>query len=115
MKDGQFDKDLYDWARAYLSDVLARCDNNVSKAARFCGRNRTDFYKMLRRYDVIVRHKEPVRAQYDMSAFLGGKKREAKPAYVPAPRIVPIKLVPEPCACSACMMAAPWLCEKKAC
>lgn len=38
--------------RAYLIEVLRRCNGNVSAAARMAGRNRTDFYELLRRHGV---------------------------------------------------------------
>jgi two-component system, NtrC family, response regulator GlrR len=38
--------------RAYLTFVLRRCAGNVSAAARMAGRNRTDFYDLLRRYEL---------------------------------------------------------------
>jgi two-component system response regulator GlrR len=38
--------------RAYLEHVLRRCKGNVSAAARLAGRNRTDFYDLLRRYEL---------------------------------------------------------------
>ncbi|MCA9577702.1 MAG: sigma-54 dependent transcriptional regulator [Polyangiales bacterium] len=40
--------------RAYLEEALRRADGNVTAAARIAGRNRTDFYELLRRYDVDV-------------------------------------------------------------
>jgi two-component system response regulator GlrR len=36
--------------RAYLEEVLRRAGGNVAAAARAAGRNRTDFYDLLRRY-----------------------------------------------------------------
>jgi len=38
--------------RAYLTYVLRRTAGNVSAAARLAGRNRTDFYDLLRRYEL---------------------------------------------------------------
>lgn len=40
--------------RAYLEEALRRAEGNVSAAARTAGRNRTDFYELLRRYDIDV-------------------------------------------------------------
>lgn len=41
--------------RAYLLEVLRRADGNVSVAARAAGRNRTDFYTLLRRHGITRR------------------------------------------------------------
>jgi len=38
--------------RAYLEELLRRVGGNVSAAARIAGRNRTDFYELLHRYDL---------------------------------------------------------------
>ncbi|WP_257459579.1 sigma-54-dependent transcriptional regulator [Archangium lipolyticum] len=40
--------------RAYLIEVLRRNGGNVSAAARMAGRNRTDFYELLRRHGLSV-------------------------------------------------------------
>ena len=46
-------KDARDaFERAYLTAVLARCAGNVTSAAKVAGRNRTDFYDLLRRLDL---------------------------------------------------------------
>ena len=42
-----------DFMRRYLMQTLKLAEGNVSRAARLAGRNRTDFYKLLRRYRVI--------------------------------------------------------------
>jgi two-component system response regulator GlrR len=36
--------------RAYLDMVLQRSNGNVSAAAKLAGRNRTDFYDLMRRH-----------------------------------------------------------------
>jgi len=36
--------------RGYLIEALSRSGGNVSAAARMAGRNRTDFYELLRRH-----------------------------------------------------------------
>ena len=36
--------------RAYLDAVLARSNGNVTAAAKLAGRNRTDFYDLMRRH-----------------------------------------------------------------
>jgi two-component system response regulator GlrR len=36
--------------RGYLVEVLRRCGGNVTAAARASGRNRTDFYELLKRH-----------------------------------------------------------------
>jgi two-component system response regulator GlrR len=36
--------------RVYLSVVLTRTNGNVTQAAKLAGRNRTDFYDLLRRH-----------------------------------------------------------------
>ena len=36
--------------RAYLMEALRRCAGNVSAAARLAGRNRSDFYDLMRRH-----------------------------------------------------------------
>jgi two-component system response regulator GlrR len=38
--------------RAYLTEVLRRASGNVTAAARVAGRNRTDFYDLLRRHSI---------------------------------------------------------------
>jgi len=38
--------------RAYLQEMLRRAGGNVSAAAKMSGRNRTDFYDLLRRYEI---------------------------------------------------------------
>jgi two-component system response regulator GlrR len=38
--------------RAYLVEVLRRAGGNITAAARIAGRNRTDFYDLLRRHNV---------------------------------------------------------------
>jgi two-component system response regulator GlrR len=38
--------------RAYLRELLRRCGGNVSAAARHAGRNRSDFYDLLRRHAI---------------------------------------------------------------
>jgi two-component system response regulator GlrR len=40
--------------RAYLEEALRRAQGNVSAAAKLAGRNRTDFYELLRRYEIDV-------------------------------------------------------------
>jgi two-component system, NtrC family, response regulator GlrR len=40
--------------RAYLEETLRRSQGNVSAAAKMAGRNRTDFYDLLRRYEIDV-------------------------------------------------------------
>ncbi|MET0341952.1 MAG: sigma-54 dependent transcriptional regulator [Polyangiales bacterium] len=42
--------------RAYLIHVLSRAAGNVTAAARMAGRNRTDFYDLLRRYELNPLH-----------------------------------------------------------
>lgn len=41
-------------ARGYLYRTLSETRGNVTKAARIAGYSRQMFYKVLRRYDVIV-------------------------------------------------------------
>jgi two-component system response regulator GlrR len=41
--------------RAYLVEVLRRASGNVTAAARVSGRNRTDFYDLLRRHNLRAR------------------------------------------------------------
>ena len=36
----------------YLRQTLQLAEGNVSRAARLAGRNRTDFYKLMRRYGI---------------------------------------------------------------
>jgi two-component system response regulator GlrR len=46
-------KDARDaFERAYLVEVLRRASGNITAAARIAGRNRTDFYDLLRRHNV---------------------------------------------------------------
>jgi two-component system response regulator GlrR len=40
--------------RDYLRQILRLAEGNVSRAARLAGRNRTDFYKLLKRHGVAV-------------------------------------------------------------
>lgn len=41
-------------AQGYLYRTLSECRGNVTRAARMAGYSRQMFYKVLRRYDVIV-------------------------------------------------------------
>lgn len=47
-------RNLFD--RAYLVHILRRASGNISAAARLSGRNRTDLYELLRRYDLNPTH-----------------------------------------------------------
>lgn len=47
-----FDDAREEFTRNYLRQLLAICGGNVSRAARLAERNRTDFYKLLKRFDV---------------------------------------------------------------
>lgn len=38
--------------RVYLEEALRRSHGNVSAAAKLAGRNRTDFYELLERYEI---------------------------------------------------------------
>jgi two-component system response regulator GlrR len=37
---------------SYLHNLLAETKGNVAKAARLAGRNRTEFYRVLKRYGI---------------------------------------------------------------
>jgi two-component system response regulator GlrR len=47
-----FDEARSEFARKYLRQLLELTGGNISKAARLAGRNRTDFYKLLGRYQI---------------------------------------------------------------
>lgn len=50
-----FDEFMDAYAAMYLRDVMRECNGVVSHAAKIAGRNRTDFYKVLRRYNIPYR------------------------------------------------------------
>jgi two-component system response regulator GlrR len=56
--------------RRYLIGILRTADGNVTAAARMAGRNRTEFYKLLSRYEL-----DPTRFRSDRR--LAGDRREA--------------------------------------
>lgn len=43
--------------RAYIESVIAECDGDITAAAKMAGRNRTDFYRLMRRHGL-----EPARS-----------------------------------------------------
>ena len=45
-----------EFTRNYLAQLLQITDGNVSQAARLAKRNRTDFYKLLSRYQLNPQH-----------------------------------------------------------
>ena len=47
-----FDEAREEFTRSYLAQLLQLTEGNVSQAARIARRNRTDFYKLLNRYDL---------------------------------------------------------------
>jgi two-component system response regulator GlrR len=47
-----FDEARDEFTRGYLVQLLQLTEGNVSQAARLARRNRTDFYKLLSRYDL---------------------------------------------------------------
>jgi two-component system response regulator GlrR len=47
-----FDEARDEFTRAYLVQLLKVTSGNVSQAARLARRNRTDFYKLLQRFDL---------------------------------------------------------------
>lgn len=47
-----FRQHMQQCAREYLAHLLWRTGGNISRAAHLAGRNRTDMYKILKRYDV---------------------------------------------------------------
>ena len=47
-----FDEARAEFTRNYLRQLLELASGNISRAARLAGRNRTDFYKLLNRYNV---------------------------------------------------------------
>lgn len=47
-----FDEARAEFTRSYLRQLLELASGNVSQAARLAERNRTDFYKLLKRYEV---------------------------------------------------------------
>jgi two-component system response regulator GlrR len=48
-----FDEARDDFTRSYLSQILQVTGGNVSQAARLAKRNRTDFYKLLGRHQLV--------------------------------------------------------------
>lgn len=40
--------------RAYLSDIVAACDGNISKAARAAKKDRRSFFALLKKYDLTI-------------------------------------------------------------
>lgn len=46
------DRARHEFTREYLRSTLILAEGNVSRAARLSGRNRTDFYKLMTRYQV---------------------------------------------------------------
>ena len=52
-------RDLFE--RAYLEAVLARAEGSVTVASRLAGRNRTDFYDLIRRHGLSMERKTPKR------------------------------------------------------
>lgn len=52
-------------ARMYLQDVLREAGGVVAKAAVLAGRNRTDFYKLLRTQNIAYNKRPLKRGQWD--------------------------------------------------
>ncbi len=48
-----FDEARDEFTRNYLSQILQITGGNVSQAARLAKRNRTDFYKLLSRHQLL--------------------------------------------------------------
>ena len=48
-----FDEARDEFTRSYLSQILQITAGNVSQAARLAKRNRTDFYKLLGRHQLV--------------------------------------------------------------
>jgi two-component system response regulator GlrR len=48
-----FDEARDEFTRSYLSQILQITGGNVSQAARLAKRNRTDFYKLLGRHQLV--------------------------------------------------------------
>ena len=48
-----FDEARDEFTRSYLSQILQVTGGNVSQAARLAKRNRTDFYKLLGRHQLV--------------------------------------------------------------
>ena len=48
-----FDEARDEFTRGYLSQILQITGGNVSQAARLAKRNRTDFYKLLGRHQLV--------------------------------------------------------------
>ena len=48
-----FDEARDEFTRSYLSQILQITGGNVSQAARLAKRNRTDFYKLLNRHQLL--------------------------------------------------------------
>jgi two-component system response regulator GlrR len=48
-----FDEAREEFTRSYLSQILQITSGNVSQAARLAKRNRTDFYKLLGRHQLV--------------------------------------------------------------
>lgn len=66
-----YDQARTEFTRGYLRQLLELADGNISRAARMAGRNRTDLYKLLSRYNI------------DSKPFKNREAGEAAPAAEP--------------------------------
>lgn len=54
LKQGQFDKDLAEWSRNYITRVLKECGGNRGEASRRTGIERTRLLKMIKKLKITV-------------------------------------------------------------
>jgi DNA-binding NtrC family response regulator len=77
LRRATLDEALHAAARLYLNELLIACDGNVAEAARIAGRNRTEMYRVLRRYGLTVGSMRPELSLTPVQPCGSGKFDEA--------------------------------------